>query len=495
MGHDSTNFIGRLPRTRNRNLPLHRQVYLRFRDAILAGQLVAGDRLPPSRILAKQSGVSRNTVLLAYEQLLAEGFISGRAGAGTAVSQIFPGAVAEVGAQIPPRKRPETGPANSLAVVKTANLSIESPSIYAPEAGARAFRVGIPALDAFPLDTWTRILSRRARNSGSHFLNYQPPAGDPRFRQVVAGYLGVSRGVRCLPEQVIIVSGAQMGLSLAARVLLNPGDHVWIEDPGYPNAIAAMLSTGARLVPIPVDEDGLVVSSGESLCRNAKMAFVTPSHQFPTGVTMTLERRLALLDWAKREQAWIIEDDYDSEFRYVGRPLAALQGLDEHDRVIYLGTFSKVLFPALRLGYLVVPRGLVETFTKARRVLDGHSSPLMQAVVSEFIEEGHFLRHIRKMRALYTERRTILSEELRKRLGGVIDPISSHGGMHLVANVAAPYNDQALSQQAVSKRLVVPALSSYCMTANRKGLLFGFAAVNQREIRNAIARLAAIVDR
>lgn len=495
MGHDSTNVIGRLQRTRDPNLPLHRQVYLRFRDAILAGQLVAGARLPPSRILAKQIGVSRNTVLLAYEQLLAEGFISGRAGAGTAVSRIFPNPVAEVGAEVPTRRHAKAGPVDSLAVAKTANLSIESPSIYAPEEGARAFRVGIPALNAFPLDTWTRILSRTARNSGRLFLNYQPSAGDPRFRQAVAGYLGVSRGVRCLPEQVIIVSGAQMGLNLAARVLLKPDDHVWVEDPGYPNAIAVMLSAGARLVPVPVDADGLVVSSGEALCTNARMAFVTPSHQFPTGVTMTLERRLALLDWAKREKAWIIEDDYDSEFRYVGRPLAALQGLDEHDRVIYLGTFSKVLFPALRLGYLVVPRSLVETFTQVRRVLDGHSSPLMQAVVSEFIEEGHFLRHIRKMRALYTERHAVLSGELKKRLGGVIDPISSHGGMHLVADIAAAYNDQALSRQAVSNRLVVPALSSYCMTANRKGLLFGFAAVNQREIRNAVARFAAIVDR
>ncbi len=336
------------------SIPLSRQLYERLRQVILSGQMKAGARLPSTRGLASQLGVSRNTVFAAYMQLFAEGYILGKVGYGTTVAPLAPDQLLNVPTQQRPIPQlPESQPRAELS--KRGEALLQAPHLprtdLALEPGkSQAFRLGIPALDAFPFDLWTRLLARRARRSFSELSGDWNPAGYRPLREAIAAYLGLTRGTPCDADQVIITAGAQGAMDLAARVLLDPGDAAWIENPGYIGASGALLSAGARLIPVPVDAEGLDVAAGISREPQARLAVVTPSHQATLGVTMSLARRLALLAWAKQHRAWILEDDYDSEYRFAGRPLAALQGLDDAGRVIYIGTFSKVLFPTLRLG-------------------------------------------------------------------------------------------------------------------------------------------------
>jgi GntR family transcriptional regulator/MocR family aminotransferase len=468
-------------------VPLHRQLYEGLRGMILAGRLSAGTRLPATRMLARELQISRNTVLNAFEQLLAEGYVEGQMGSGTYVSHVLPDDLLRVPSS--PAAQPPM-PANRRLSRRGSLLAVTPVSVARDQGLPRAFRPGLPAFDTFPFDVWTRLVARHWRQPPSELLSYGDPAGYLPLREAIAAYLRAARGVQCTPDQVIVVAGSQQGLDLAARVLLDPGDYVWIEDPGYVGARGALRSAGAQLVPVPLDQEGLRVAVGIDTCSDARMAYVTPSHQFPLGVTMSLSRRLALLDWARRADAWLLEDDYDSEYRYTGRPLPALQGLDSDGRTIYLGTFSKVLFPSLRLGYLVAPADLVDAFVAARALADRHPPSIEQAALADFIAEGHFARHIRRTRALYAERQAALLAAAEHELAGLIELHPAEAGMHLVGWLPYAISDTDASNRAARAGIDAPALSAYALESlERGGLLLGYAAVDQAEIRQAVQRL------
>jgi GntR family transcriptional regulator / MocR family aminotransferase len=471
-------------------VPLHRQVCAALRDAILSGRLRAGARLPSTRTLADDLGLSRTTVFNAFDQLLAEGYLQGRQGSGTYVAEELVAELLRGMAEVP------SGPEKSSAAPALSRRGAQLVALGTALSDNRpqAFRPGIPALDHVPRQPWARLAGRHLRGSTDELLNYGEPGGHRPLREAIASYLGAARGVRCEPEQVVIVSGAQQGLSLLARLLLDPGDRVWIEEPGYLGARGALAAAGVRLVPVPVDAEGLDVAAGMRRSPRARLAYVSPSHQYPLGVTMSAARRLRLLDWARRENAFVVEDDYDCEFRYAGGPLASLQGLDRQDRVLYLGTFSKVLFPSLRLGYLVVPEGLVEKVERARSLED--SSPLLeQAVLADFIAGGHFARHVRRMRALYRERQGVLVEEAKRRLAGLLDVRPSEAGTHVVGWLPDELSDVVASRRAESMGLAAPALSSYCQEQPpRSGLVLGYSHLSPREIRTGVRRLAQALE-
>lgn len=480
-------------------VPLYRQLYDELRAAILSEQLRAGTRLPSTRDLADELGVSRNTVMNAFDQLLAEGYVEGHIGSGTYVSRALPEEMICARANVRGASSPQARGASAQPRRGGRSLSRRGAALAAtpvsvsrrPE-GVRPFRPGTPALDAFPFDVWSRLLARHWRQPSGDLLGYAGAAGYGPLREAVAGYLGAARAVRCEPEQVIIVAGMQQAFDMAARVLLDPGDAAWVEDPGYLGARAALAGAGARIVPVPVDGDGLDVEAGAARAAEARLVYVSPSHQYPLGVTMTLARRLALLEWASRAGAWVLEDDYDSEYRYAGRPLAALQGLDREGRVIYLGTFSKVLFPSLRMGYMVVPRDLVDAFVVARALASRFSPTIEQAVLADFVNEGHFARHIRRMRALYAERQALLVEAARGELEGLLEVRPGDAGIHLIGWLHEGADDAAASRAAAERGLDAQPLSAFRMKQRgRDGLILGYAAYNERQIREGVRQLAA----
>ncbi|MGC2854555.1 PLP-dependent aminotransferase family protein [Novispirillum sp. DQ9] len=455
--------------------PLHRRVYFALRDAILAGRLPPGQRLPSTRALAATLGLARNTVLAAYDQLAAEGYVEGRPGAGTVVRAALGEAPA-----LPDRPlAPHAPPRPSALARRLAGHRVHPPSGWLP------FRPGVPALEEFPWDVWGRLLRRRWRRPGPALTLARDNAGLPALREAVAAWLRESRALRCSAEQVLIVGGGQQALDLAARLLLDPGDVAAVEDPGFSGADAALTAAGATLTPVPVDAAGLVV---EALPERARAVLVTPSRNFPLGVTLSLERRLALLAWARRAGAWVIEDDYDSEFRFDGRPVASLQGLDEDGRVVYLGTFSRVLFPGLRLGYLVVPEGLAATAQGVRGLLDGGPSTVHQAALADLFAEGWFAGHLRAMRALYARRRSVLVEALSEHLGDSLAITGADGGMHL--SVTVP-DDTRLVAVLARQRVEAAALSAFHRgAAARSGLVLGFAGWPEPVLRAACERLS-----
>jgi GntR family transcriptional regulator/MocR family aminotransferase len=469
--------------------PFYRQLYDRLRDAILSGRLAAGTQLPATRTLAQDLGVSRNTVLNAFEQLIAEGYVESRVGSGTYVSRVLPDDLLQVAAA---SAAPRPAPDDRSPSQRGALLAATPVSISRDTGNPRAFRPGLPAFDLFPFELWSRLVARHWRRASPGLLSYGDPAGYRPLREAIAAYLTAARGVRCALEQVIVVAGSQQGLDLAARVLLDPGDAVWIEEPGYIGARGALSSAGARLIPVPVDQEGLDVAAGMARSAAARMVYVTPSHQYPLGVTMSLARRLALLEWARRARAWVLEDDYDSEYRYTGRPLPALQGLDTEHRTVYLGTFSKVLFPSLRLGYLVVPADLVDAFTAARALADRHGPLVEQAAIADLMHEGHFARHIRRTRALYAERQAILLDAAKRELAGMVEVAAAEAGMHLVGWLPEGMSDAEASRKAARHGVDAPPLSAYALEPVRRGaLLLGYAAVGEAEIRAGVRRLRA----
>jgi GntR family transcriptional regulator / MocR family aminotransferase len=471
------------------SMPLYRQLYSALRAAILAGRLKAGARLPSTRALAAEFGISRNTVMNAYAQLLAEGYVEGEVGSGTYVARTLPDDLLH--ARVSATHVPQQTQAGRMLSRRGALLGATRVPTPRFPGELKAFRPGVPALDAFPYELWARLVARRWRRPQRSLLGYGDPAGYRPLREAIATYLGEARAVRCDAEQVIVVAGSQQALDLTARLLLDEGDAAWIEDPGYLGARGAFLGAGATLVPVPVDGEGLDVAAGKARDPEARLIYVSPSHQYPYGVTMSLPRRLALLEWASRAAAWVLEDDYDSEYRYAGRPLAALQGLDSEGRVIYLGTFSKVLFPALRLGYMVVPPDLVDVFAAARALVDRHSPTLDQAALADFIADGHFARHIRRMRALYAERQAILVEATTHELAGALDVSPAEAGMHLVGWLREGMNDVEASRQATTHGVEAPPLSLYSLQPPRRGgLLLGYTAVGEKEIRDGVQRLA-----
>ncbi len=468
---------------RRSRTPLHRQLYEGYRDAIVDGRLRAGERLPSSRNLAVQLGISRIPVVGAFEQLLAEGYIESRVGSGSYVAEV----------QKEPSFRSPSAPARPVPSgprrVSRASERIEpQPQVWA--GGRGAFRLSEPALDHFPTQRWAALLARHARTPPTELLAYGDPMGLGVLREALAEYLRTSRGVRCEARQVMVVSGSQQALELSARVLLDPGDPVWMEEPGYVGARNAFALAGARMVPVPVDDEGLDVSAGISRCAEARAAYVTPSHQYPLGMTMTASRRLRLLDWARRSGAWLIEDDYDSEYRYEGPPVAALQGLDRDARVIYIGTFSKVLFPALRVGYMVLPEDLVERFARVRDTVDVFPPTLVQAALADFINEGHFGRHLRRMRVLYGERRTALVSALTEQLGDAVRILGAEAGMHLVAALKGAPPDREISERAARQGVwAMPLSTCFLEKPTAQGLVLGYGGTGASRMRAAVTRL------
>jgi GntR family transcriptional regulator/MocR family aminotransferase len=350
--------------------------------------------------------------------------------------------------------------------------------------------VSLPALEHFPTKVWSKLVNRHLRKSTRQLMAYGDAKGYLPLREAIAEYLGAVRAVRCEPSQVLVTTGSQQGLQLSAQVLLDANDRVWIEEPGYPGARQALMMAGAQLVSVPVDHEGINVAEGIRRAPSAHAVYITPSHQYPLGVTMTATRRMQLLNWAMRSGAWIIEDDYDSEYRLEGRPIASLQGLDTDARVIYVGTFSKVMFPALRLGYVVVPKDLVEAFSTARDATDQFSSTLYQAAMTDFIREGHFARHIRRMRMLYMERRTALAGAIHKRMGDKLEVIGAEAGMHLVGLLPPSVDDVAISKRATEMGIsAMPLSSCYAKPPVRGGLILGYGGTDARQIHEGIRKL------
>ena len=475
------------------HFPLYLQIYEAIRLSVLSGNFDSQMRLPSTRSLAQQLGVSRMTVVNAYEQLLAEGYIKGKTGAGTYVASVLPEQLLQTCDTVPQRSAASHArPPHSLSKRgKWLERTYVTTSCTEDDKSFQAFQNGLPAVDKFPFDIWSRLATRWLRHPPRELLGYGDPAGYRPLRASIAQYLKASRAVRCEPEQVIIVSGAQQALDLIARVLLDADDAVWVEDPCYPGARDALHSAGAKLVSVPVDGDGFDLAAALRRRKDARLVYVTPSHQYPLGVTMTLARRLALLEWANRAGAWIIEDDYNSEYRYAGRPLASLQGLDVEGRVLYVGTFSKTIFPALRLGCLVVPPDLVDVFAAARAMTDRHSATLDQAILTDFIEEGHFARHIRRMRVLYEERQRILVAAAERELSGLLDVPPAEAGMHLVGWLPENVSDKAASESAARHRVKATPLSAYTLDLlPRGGLVLGYTSLNARQIKDGVRKLA-----
>lgn len=472
--------------------PLHRQLYNELRAAILGGRLPSGSRLPASRELAQVTGLSRNTVLSAYDQLIAEGYIDSRAGSGTYVASSLPDQVLSGPAMEPVA---ETDRGSRRLSVKGERL-LEFPFRKWPplQTGPMLFRAGLPALDHFPMDIWRRITDRRMRLASMRTLAYDDPQGYRPLREAVSGHLAAARGARCSPDQIVIVNGSQQAISIVSDVLLNEGDSVMFEDPGYFAARSVFEMAGARIVPVPVDDDGFDVAAAVQSSPNARLAYITPSHQNPLCVTMSLPRRRALLQWAEQSGAWILEDDNASECRYRGRPLAALQGIDPHNRVLYAGTFSKVMFSSLRLGYLVVPPDVLPAIVRQRELMDRQSSGIQQAVMADFMAEGHFSRHLRRMRTLYASRLEALHAAIAKHAADLFEVPELEGGLNRVAWLPAGVSDTDVLAVLRPEGFACLPVSEFRMVpGGRGGLVLGFAGMSEELIDSSIAKMAALV--
>lgn len=473
--------------------PLYRQISLWFQRAISAGHLRPGQRIPSTRALARELRVSRLPVLSAYEVLISDGYLQSFVGAGTRVAQSPPAEpFRSLSPAAPKIGLPEPTPAAQRRLSKRAT-SMRGPAQVWLEKLAGC-RFSSPALERFPIEVWSRLLSRHIRRNSPDVMAYSDPMGFWPFREAVAEYLGAFRAVKCRPEQILITTGSQQGLQIASLALLDPKDRVWLEDPGYPGARQAFSAAGAQPIPLPVDECGVDVEYGARRHRHARAAYVTPAHQFPMGVTLSPVRRVALLSWATRAGAWILEDDYDSEFRYGESPIPSLQGMDGDGRVIYIGTLSKVMFPALRLGFLVIPEDLVAIFATVRNANDTFASMLYQLVMTDFIREGHFARHIRKMRSLYAQRRQALVTAITAKLAGALDVVGDPAGMQLLALLRPGSDDIAIANEAARRGIAVKALSQCCIgRSNRAGLILGFGNISPREIEDTVLGLSSII--
>jgi len=477
--------------------PLYTQLYEALRQAIVNRELPRRTRLPSTRTLADRLDISRNTAIEAFDRLRAEGYLESQVGSGTYVTEHLPEQHTQVRRPVPkstPSLHLEDQESTGLALSARADrLGRGALSLLDDPVRRKAFRPGVPAFDAFPIETWSKLTSRRWRSLPADQLVYGDPAGYAPLREAVAEHLRTARGARCEAEQVLITTGIQQAFTLVTRVLLNPGDEVCIEDPGFPRMRAAFIAAGARTRSVPVDEEGFAVSAIEE--ASPEMVSITPSHQYPLGITMSADRRIDLLDWSSDQDVWILEDDYDSEFRYAGQPIAALQGMDNDRRVLYTGTFSKVLFPALRLGYLVVPPNLVAPFQKMRAVSDRCPPRVPQMVLTDFIEKGHFDAHIRQMRTLYATRQAALVEALDEHLGSFVEVAPSDAGLHLVGRLPEGVDDRAVSNRLADHGLIALPLSYYTeRSLERGGLLLGYAAVPEERIQNEVRRMADLLD-
>jgi GntR family transcriptional regulator/MocR family aminotransferase len=458
---------------------LQEQLYGAIRRAVLAGELGPGERLPSSRALAVDLGLARNTVVAAIDRLVAEGYLESRRGAGVFIAS-----------DLPPEGNPQRQ-AHSPGLSRRAGAfpAVHAEGVLKTAPSLLAF--GQPALDLFPIELWRRLSAQVLRRQPEAALGPGDARGLPELRVALARYLAETRGVVCTPETVVIVSGAQQALDLIGRLLLDPGDTAAVEDPGYIGAREALAGVGARLLPVPVDDQGFDPAAITAAPTTPKLAMLTPSHQFPLGMTLPLARRLALLNDARERGFWIVEDDYDCEFRYGSPPIQALQGLDGGSRVLYVGTFSKALFPGLRLGYVVLPPALVGDFLKLKATADGYAPGWSQAVLAAFIAGGHMAQHVRRMRTLYRRRRLALLEALDRHAGGPLRPRRSEAGLHLVAEFVDGRDDRMAAEKAVAAGIGAVPLSRYAIARQLSGLLLGFAATREEQIDRAVQRLVA----
>jgi GntR family transcriptional regulator / MocR family aminotransferase len=466
-------------------------LYGELRAAILDRRLKPGSRMPSSRNLASQYEVSRGTVVAAFDHLKSEGYIQMQVGAGAFVATPLPD-----DCTVPAQGRAAVPKSTSHAnLSRRGRSSVENILLLPPSHSlGKAFRSYEPAIDLFPTTLWARIAGRVLRRAPRSLYGQGDARGYLPLRKAIAEYVGGARGVRCSAEQVIVTTGAQQALDLVSRLLLDPGDAAWVEDPGYPGAMFALKAAGAKLAAIPTDQDGLDVEWGKRHAPHAKLAYVTPANQFPSGVAMPLERRLALLEWASKEGAWIVEDDYDAEYRYSGRPLAALQSLDRAESVLYVGTFTKMLFNALRLGFLILPPRLVESFAAARSFSDRHPPTLDQAILAEFMSEGHFGHHVRRMRQIYAERLGVLVEAANRQLSGALEVVSAVTGMRTLGWLCTDEKDWAVAERARSQGLELAALSQFTLRhSQRPALIIGFAGCTPAELRRGIDVLANVL--
>jgi GntR family transcriptional regulator / MocR family aminotransferase len=466
---------------------LFRQVYLRLREAILSGAFQSGEKLPSTRDLAEQLGVSRTVVLLAYDQLLAEGFVTGRSGSGTYVSSGVGASAVRLSA---------SGPSSKLRLSRFGSSAAASWSrITIPQRQKRSrpydFAYGRSDVENFPFEMWRRTLLRCSRKAPVSELDYGPASGNVALREAICTHLRRSRAVVCDPSQVIVVNGSQQALDLIARVLIEPGDRVAIEDPSYQGAREVLLAAAARLLPVAVDRDGL---NPAKLPANARMVFVTPSHQFPTGAILPLARRLQLLEWAKRGKALLVEDDYDGEFHYAGQPLESLQGLDREGRVIYIGTFSRTVFSSLRIGYMVTPRTLVPAFAAAKWLCDRHTATLEQRALAEFISSGMYERYLRRVRRRNAARRQALLDAIRTHLGERVEVSGDGAGAHVVLWPRKRIAEETLIAAAASRGVGVYGISAYFLKHPlRTGILLGYSRMKETAIREGIRRLGEVL--
>lgn len=488
MAKRGTTFELMLP-LRDSGTPAYRALYTVLRAKILDGRLRSGARLPATRDLARQYGLSRGTIVNAFDLLKSEGYLEGSVGSGTYVSKVLPDDLLQVAREAgskPPTQRKQRRSISDYGRRVNPFPALEiRPS--------RAFRANLPAVDLFPTTLWAQITARRLRRASTNLLLGCDPMGYRPLRDAVANYLSTARGAKCVPEQVAIVSGVQEALDLVARLSLNPGDRVCIENPGYVGAAIVFEAVGAKISAVRLDGEGMKLH--DLSLRGSRLVYVTPGHQFPLGITMSLPRRLELLEWARKSSALIFEDDYDSEYRYSGRPVPALQGLDQDGMVLFAGSFSKVLFPSLRLGYLVIPPDLVNYFAAAKSVTNRHAPLLEQAVLCDFITEGHFGRHLRRMREVYAERLAVLMESARQRLAGLLEISNVEAGLQTVGWLCRGIDAQSAAKAAAARDVEVIPLSRYARgNVAQDGLQLGFAAVDTREIRRGVLELAAALE-
>ena len=468
-------------------LSLHARIQRAIRQLILDGALDVGRPLPASRALAQSLGVSRDTVEAAYSQLHAEGFIDRRVGSGSFVSER---------AQVPPRR----------GTSQRVKLHRESPRLSQRGAAIfqnggvrealtpRPFAPGVPETRSFPLQTWERLQRQVLKEHGTLALTHSHPQGVEALRRAIADYVNLERGARATPDRILVLTSSQQALSLCATVLLDAGDRVFIEDPAYHGARRAFDAAGLESVPVPLDAQGIRIESLQNAAQPAKAIFLTPSHQFPTGATLALDRRLAIIEWAHRNQAWIIEDDYDSEFHYAGKPTACVQGLDAHDRTIYIGTFTKSMFPGLRIGYMVLPSQLVAPMTVARTLQDGHSASIPQLTLARFMEGGHFGSHVRTMRGVYAERRDALELLVRKHLADFVEPRVPNGGMQMPCVFVRDIPEREAIDTARRAGIDLLGLTPlHASSKHKAGFLMGFAAYAPKELEIAVKKLANVL--
>ena len=481
-----------------RRAPLFRQLYDSIRAAILDGRLTANSRIPSSRDLVKQLGVSRTTVVTAIDQLIAEGYLQTAVGSGTFVSREIPTDRPFL-REVPEPEAGQLRPANSTQLSSRGQVFAGKTIAPAPFSGPiKAFRPGVPALDQFPVAIWSQLVRRMWKQLTPRDLSYGPPAGYFPLRQELAKYLSAHRGVRCTAEQVILTGGTQAAIDLVARLCLDTGDEVLFENPGYTSARHCFLGQGARIAPMKIDANGLAFAAAKDAFPNARLAYVTPSHQYPLGHTLPIEKRMELIRWAANGNRWIVEDDYDSEYRYGQKPIPAMQGMDSAGRTLYVGSLSKVAFPALGLGYLIVPAGLASAFEAALATSTRPTSMVDQFVLHEFIREGHFARHLRRMRKTHAERHDVFVSEMERHLPDVFTILGTGAGLHCAAQLRNRRNDTAVASQLAEIGIITRPLSGYYHSSTPKrdrisGLVFGFAPATPGQIRYAVRRMAEVL--